>query len=90
MTLTCDTAPVTDPDPTLDRLRDYAERIAAAKKAVTDLEDERNAEIVRVVETWPEHGAIVATARAAGLSRQHVDRIRRMARARRAGQHDPQ
>lgn len=89
MTLTCDTAPVTDPDPH-ENLRAYADLIAAAKKRVSDLEEARNEEIVAVLGDDPEHGTIVATARAAGLSRQHVDRIRRMARVRRAGQHDPQ
>ena len=89
MTLTCDTLPVTDVDP-FAKLRTYPARIAAAKKAVTDLEDERNEEVVRTLGNEPAYGAITGAARAAKLSRQHVDRILRLARARRAGQHDPQ
>lgn len=83
MTTTCDTEPVTDsaPDPTLDRLRSFAARIAKAKQDVKDLERERDEEIVAVVETWPR--SVSAAARAAKLSRQRVDGIWRLARARR-------
>lgn len=87
MTLTCDTSPVTDSaDPRFARLREIVAEIARTQERMGRLEDERNEEIARVIGDEPEHGLIVATARAADLSRQHVDRIRRMARAKRTGQ----
>ena len=82
MTLTCDAVPVTDPDQALARLSAYAQQIAATRKHLKDLEDERDAEIVRVIGDQPGHGLIAATARAARLTRQRVDTIRRLARAR--------
>ena len=83
MTLLCDTAPVTDPaeTPPFARLRTLAEEIAAAKQHVTDLEQERDAELFRVTSSRPR--SITAAARAAKLSRQRVDGILRLARARR-------
>lgn len=87
MTLTCDTSPVTDSaDPRFTRLREILAQLGSTRQRVIDLEGERDEEIARVIGDEPEHGLIVATARAAGLSRQHVDRIRRMARAKRTGQ----
>lgn len=88
MTLTCDTVPVTDTaDPRLARLREIvAELVRVREEAyrrTRELTAERDEEIARVIGDEPEHGVIVATARAAGLSRQHVDRIRRMAAVKR-------
>ena len=77
MTMTCDTVAVTDPDPDLDHLRAIVADLHRANQRVRDLERERNAEIVRVIGDHPPHGRIVATANAAGLSRQQVDVIRK-------------
>jgi len=77
--MTCDTVAVTDPDPDpdLDHLRAIVVNLHRANQRVRDLERERNAEIVRVIGDHPPHGRIVATANAAGLSRQQVDVIRK-------------
>ena len=85
MTLTCDTAPVTDPTTdhftNLRRIADELARVREeAKQRIDDLERERDAEIVRAIGETPGYGAISATARAARITRQRIDTIRRIAR----------
>lgn len=81
MTLTCDTAPVTEDDPTLDEIAAIAARIEAiraeAKAVVHDLIAERNRRIVTYTARHPR--SKTAAGRAAGLSRQRVDGIVRVA-----------
>jgi hypothetical protein len=83
VTLTCDTAPVTDPDadPRFATLRAIVDELDAARERVKDLERLRDEESVRVIGDQPGRGLIVATARAAKISRQQLDTIRRLARA---------
>lgn len=84
MTLTCDTAPVTEDDPQLARLREIAAKVAQARQHVTDLEAMRDQEVVRAVGERPENrrlpgsrglGRVSDVAKAAGLSRQRVNTI---------------
>lgn len=80
MTLTCDTAPVTDDDPKFTRLREIVAEVAEAARRLSDLEAARNAEIVRLVGPSPEsgqrgRGQVSSVADVAGLSRQQVNVI---------------
>jgi hypothetical protein len=89
VTLTCDTTPVTEPDPAFRRLRVLADELAAAEQRAKDIERERDAEIVRVTDAQPR--SMTAAGRAARLSRQRVYGIVALARARREGNRpDPQ
>jgi hypothetical protein len=90
VTLTCDARPVTDQGEgqrddlrQYDKLRGIVSDLDRAYQRLKDLERERDEEIVRLIGDRPPLGQIAATAHFANLSRQRVNSIRQLARARR-------